>query len=99
MPPKIDTTIQEEQAPPLTGEYGLWLRVTLDAVTCLLNGWNSQAAREYVFDTDNDFFIYVCANLGVEPEAAREHIRERLVRRYQSPQVESSTRGQSEGPD
>lgn len=58
---------------PQDGIYGLWLRVTTDAVIHLLK-YRSNIARDFLFDPDNPFFQLVCDELGYDPAALRERI-------------------------
>jgi hypothetical protein len=56
------------------GVYGLWLRVTTDAVVSYLE-YRSERARQFIFDPENQFFQMVCEQMGYETDAFRERIK------------------------
>lgn len=54
-------------------EMDLWLRVTLEAISDLLQ-YNNKTAKQFLFE-GNIFFESVCLHLGHEPKFIRERIR------------------------
>ena len=69
-----DTDTIFDDKPLHGGEYGLWLRVTTDAVIHLLK-YRSNIAREFLFDESNPFFDFVCERMGYDADGVRERIR------------------------
>ena len=63
-----------------SGIEGLWLKIVILSVIGLLSKFpgEQRRARDFLFDTDNQFFDYVCQNLEYEPEALRAGIRKRM---------------------
>jgi len=74
--PDIDSLLETPELK--TGEYGLWLRVFIISVFEIRSGrWNT-AAKDFLFDPENEFFDYVSDCLGYDPEAMRARIKRLL---------------------
>lgn len=69
-----DTDTIFDDKPLHGGEYGLWLRVTTDAVIHLVK-YRSSIAEQFLFDRDNPFFDFVCERMGYDADAVRERLR------------------------
>ena len=72
----IDYDFDNQKFSNKSGEYRLWLRVTLNAIDEYLHSkFSSKLAENFLFDVDNQFFEMVAESLGYEPEALRQRIR------------------------
>lgn len=63
------------------GIYGLWLRILCLSVLELQDGrFSAKSAESFLYDQGNIFFDYVSEQLGFDPGALRDRIRESISR-------------------
>ncbi|MGA2331549.1 MAG: hypothetical protein ABSG75_07300 [Syntrophales bacterium] len=75
-PDEIEYEDSDDEALPVSGVYGLWLKVTLLSVLHCLK--YRTCSGQFIFDRDNIFFDFVCDELGLDPERARQKIKEAI---------------------